>query len=1021
MREFTQAEFIRMFSVFPNGTFDFFLGSGASVQAGIPTGYSMTWAFKREIYCTETGINPVAMKDLQSEYTQTTLQSYFDAEYDTPTKGDPSEYAYYFQRCHPTSAAREAYIQNKVRGVKPSIGHLCLACLIKTGRVARVWTTNFDELVESGIKTLDPSFAFKVHSSANQKEAAFTADSTFPAVIKLHGDYRYDHILNTPEELQALESTMGQRFSEGLNDKGLVVIGYSGSDESIMSQLETAVENKSLRYGLIWMTRSTPLPPRVEQLMERACQISEMSCVVLIDGFDDILFQVYSALEDKERIIEELGNPIDKKLTPLFFSGCKADGFVKTNAFVSTAYPMYRSFETDINSWKQLRAITDSAKVPAALFSGKIYCFESDECIRKVFGDHVKSAIETERVSSVIQNRYDSIYTGLLYSLIEKSITSNSAIKKLSKNTYYDVTAKEVFRISYYVYDAIEVHLDLINGQYYLNIIPTVYLTGRTGNSLPFEEKKAIINAYMSILYNKKYNEKLSLWNKKLISKDRKIVFQYNGFEIVFNGISVSSSGRQRNSTWPEIKSHQYEEPPLQFSMNDNTKCTVNQLYGLTQFGPLDYSYAKPDAMPRMPIRLAVICPNEHLDLLIGHLNNLKAACAVVNSKEAFVRQYNGFENIFRRSLDIPTKADMNRCLVYPEQQILRISRDSYVAMIKRGIDKLATDSLSTDLVVIYIPKSFNKFREDTPGIGDFNLHDAVKLYAMDKGVKIQFIEEKSVRAADQCKVMWGLSTSIYAKANGILWQPNEVQENTAFIGVSYATSSSGINIGCSQLFDSTGAGMRMLMRKIVNPGFMGRKNPYMKADEARAMLGALRAQYYASTASTPLKRIVIHKTTPFTKEEIRGFTQAFEGIEDIELLQIQEMTSWRAIRFYSDINKGAYPYPIKRGTVCELDSNSFLLWTNGSVMHDEINPRGNYYKGGRGIPVPLYVRRFYGKGSGDTIVKEVLMLTKMNWNSGDSMYKTLPVTLDFAKVLSRMSKQTEALYDRAYDFRFFM
>lgn len=1021
MRFFTQAEFIRMFSVFPNSTFDFFLGSGASVQAGIPTGYSMTWAFKRDIYCTETGVNPGAMKDLQSEYTQSALQAYFDAQQETPTKGDPLEYAYYFQRCHPTSAAREIYIQNKVRGVKPSVGHLCLASLIMRGRVTRVWTTNFDELVESGIKTLEPSFAFKIHSSANQKEAAFTADSTFPAVIKLHGDYRYDHILNTPEELQALESTMGQRFSEGLNNKGLVVIGYSGSDESIMSQLEMAVENKSLRYGLIWMTRSTQLPPRVEQLMEHACQISEMSCVVQIDGFDDILFQLYSALENKERIIEELGNPTNQKLTPLYFSGCQADSFVKTNAFISIAYPMYRSFETDITSWKQLRAITDSAQVPAALFSGKIYCFESDECIRAVFGDHVKSAIKTEHVSSVIQNRYDSIYTGLLYSLIEKSLTSTSAIKKLSKNTYYDVTSKEVFRSSYYVYDAIEIQLELINGKYYLNILPTVYLTGRTGKALPLEEKKTIINAYMSSLYNQKYNEKLSSWNKKLISKDRKIVFQYNNFEIVFDGISVSSSGKQRNGKWPELKSHQYEEPPLQFSMDDRTKCTVNQLYGLTQFGPLDYSYAKPDTMPRTPIRLAVICPNEHVDSLIGHLNHLKTACAVVNNKEAFVRQYNGFENVFRRSLDVPMKEDTIRCLVYPEQQILRISRDSFVAMIKRGIDKLAADLLSTDLVVVYIPKSFNMFREDVPGAGDFNLHDAVKLYAMDKGVKVQFIEERSIRASDQCKVMWGLSTSIYAKANGILWQPSEVQDNTAFIGVSYATSSSGINIGCSQLFDSTGAGMRMLMRKIVNPGFMGRKNPYMKADEARAMLGALRAQYYASTASTPLTRIVIHKTTPFTKEEIRGFTQAFEGIEDIELLQIQEMTPWRAVRFYTDFNKGAYPYPIKRGTVCELDSNSFLLWTNGSVMHDDINPRGNYYKGGRGIPTPLYVKRFYGKGSGDTIVKEVLMLTKMNWNSGDSMYKTLPVTLDFAKVLSRMSKQTEALYDRAYDFRFFM
>ena len=1021
MRVFTQAEFVRMFSVFPNSTFDFFLGSGASVQAGIPTGYSMTWAFKRDIYCTETGVNLGAMKDLQSEHTQATLQAYFDAQQEAPVKGDPLEYAYYFQRCHPTSAARESYIQNKVRGIKPSIGHLCLASLIKAGRVTKVWTTNFDELVESGIKTLEPSFAFKVHSSANQKDASFTADSTFPAVIKLHGDYRYDHILNTPDELQALETIIGQRFSEGMKDKGLVVIGYSGSDESIMSQLETAVENKVLKYGLIWLTRSTQLSPRVEQLMERACQISEMSCVVQIDGFDDTLFQLYSTLEEKEDLIEERSNPIDHRLTPLYFSGHQADSFVKTNAFVSIAYPQYRSFETDINNWKQLKSITDSANVPAALFSGRIYCFESDETIRAVFGVHVKSAIETENVSSVIQNRYDSIYTGLLYSLIEKSITSNPTIKRFSKNTYYDVSTKTIYRGTYLAYDAIEVQLEFINSKYYLNILPTVYLTGKTEKPLSFEEKKVLINSYMSSLYNKQYNEKLAAWNKKLISKDKKIFFQYNGFEIVFDGIGVSSSGRQRNAQWPEIKSHQYDEPSLQFSMDDRSKHTVNQLYGLTQFGPLDYSYAKPQTMPRTAIRLAVICPTEHIDSLIGHLNRLKVVCPVVNNKEAFVRQYNGFENVFRRPLDVPMKDDISRCLVYSERQILRISRDAFVAMIKRGLDKFATNPLSTDLVVVYIPKSFNMFREDAAGAGDFNLHDAIKLYAMDKGVKVQFIEERSVRASDQCKVMWGLSTSIYAKANGILWQPSEVQDNTAFIGVSYATSSSGINIGCSQLFDSTGAGMRMLMRKIVNPGFMGRKNPYMKADEARAMLGALRAQYYASTASTPLKRIVIHKTTPFTTEEIKGFTQAFEGIEDIELLQIQEMTPWRAIRFYADIAKGAYPYPVKRGTVCELDFNSFLLWTNGSVMHDEINPQGNYYKGGRGIPVPLYVRRFYGRGSGDTIVREILMLTKMNWNSGDSMYKTLPVTLDFAKVLSRMSKQTEALYDRSYDFRFFM
>lgn len=74
-----------------------------------------------------------------------------------------------------------------------------------------------------------------------------------------------------------------------------------------------------------------------------------------------------------------------------------------------------------------------------------------------------------------------------------------------------------------------------------------------------------------------------------------------------------------------------------------------------------------------------------------------------------------------------------------------------------------------------------------------------------------------------------------------------------------------------------------------------------MKSDEARSMMSALRDQYYKCDPTNKLKRIVVHKTTPFTSEEIKGFTQALEGIDDIELLQIQEYAPWRAIRYDSN------------------------------------------------------------------------------------------------------------------------
>ena len=170
------------------------------------------------------------------------------------------------------------------------------------------------------------------------------------------------------------------------------------------------------------------------------------------------------------------------------------------------------------------------------------------------------------------------------------------------------------------------------------------------------------------------------------------------------------------------------------------------------------------------------------------------------------------------------------------------------------------------------------------------------------------------------------------------------------------------------------------------------------------------------------LKRVVIHKTTFFTKEEIEGITRGLSGIEDIELLQIQEFSPWRAIRFDSSDMKNVSLFPIQRGTVIQLDKDTFLIWTHEAVQNEELAGKNkNYYKGGRGIPAPLMVRRFLGKSDGATIVNEIMTLTKMNWNSGDSFYKILPVTLDFAKMLSRVAKQDVVMYDKPYDFRFFM
>ena len=360
----------------------------------------------------------------------------------------------------------------------------------------------------------------------------------------------------------------------------------------------------------------------------------------------------------------------------------------------------------------------------------------------------------------------------------------------------------------------------------------------------------------------------------------------------------------------------------------------------------------------------------------------------------------------------------INNCFVYDAIKIsLSFVDDNVIMNLLPTVHVLKSDESQLDRFSYQ-----SKMRELKNENVYFDLHDSLKIYCAGKGIVTQIIEERSVHTKnDMAKIMWGLSTAIYAKAIGKLWKPRITRYDTAYIGLSYVQSIKNdekISIGCSQLFDSEGNGMELYLRPLKDPQIIQR-NPYMRSGDACRLMNNLKRIYDESVPLHKLNRIVIHKTTHFTKEEMEGITKGLAGVDNIELLQIQEFSAWRAIRFQNDI---ATPFPIQRGTVIPLDKDTFLIWTHGSVQHDELaGKKLNYYKNGRGIPAPLLVKRFMGKSSALELVNEILMLTKMNWNSGDGLYKILPVTLDFAKALSRVAKQDLVIYDRPYDFRYFM
>ena len=232
----TQEQFIRNFSVMANGEVDFFLGAGASIASGIPTGGDLIWEFKRTLYCSECGISTEKYKDLALPSTRKMLQEYFDRKGGYPEQYAPEEYSFYFEQCYNDPLARKRFIESIVSARKPSIGYLCLAEAVAKGKVKNVWTTNFDPLLENALNQLYPINNVLVCSEAN-RDSIRSLNPQYPVIGKLHGDYRYDWLRNTESELQQLEEKLMEYAASQMAEKQLVVIGYSGNDESIMSFL----------------------------------------------------------------------------------------------------------------------------------------------------------------------------------------------------------------------------------------------------------------------------------------------------------------------------------------------------------------------------------------------------------------------------------------------------------------------------------------------------------------------------------------------------------------------------------------------------------------------------------------------------------------------------------------------------------------------------------------------------------------------------------------------------------------
>jgi hypothetical protein len=179
-------------------------------------------------------------------------------------------------------------------------------------------------------------------------------------------------------------------------------------------------------------------------------------------------------------------------------------------------------------------------------------------------------------------------------------------------------------------------------------------------------------------------------------------------------------------------------------------------------------------------------------------------------------------------------------------------------------------------------------------------------------------------------------------------------------------------------------------------------KSPHMTSEHAETLMIEIIEQFTSSTNAPP-SRVVVHKSSFFSEEELEGFSQAIGNIP-VDYVAISDRKEFRFLRGGN--------YPVLRGTMISLTQDTHFLYTHG------YSPRLRSYPGHH-IPDPLIIEH-HGDMESQTVCKEILGLTKLDWNT-TSFNKKLPITLAFSNRVGLILAEFPEDKEMRGHYRFYM
>jgi hypothetical protein len=298
----------------------------------------------------------------------------------------------------------------------------------------------------------------------------------------------------------------------------------------------------------------------------------------------------------------------------------------------------------------------------------------------------------------------------------------------------------------------------------------------------------------------------------------------------------------------------------------------------------------------------------------------------------------------------------------------------------------------------------FDELNEDAaPYRYEPHFRNQLKAVLLDSNTPTQVVRESTLapndflnkwgypsrRIGGASEVAWNLSSTAFYKSGARPWKVADVRPGVCYLGVVFKRddlAADGRWSSCgAQMFLDSGDGL--VFKGTGGPWYVEATNSYhLDRKAATALVDRAVSSYKDRTGEAP-RELFIHGKARFDSEEWGGFVSGAPKTTNGVGVRIRHAEDLRVYR--------PGEMALLRGLAYQRDERTAFLWAQGFI------PRLWTYPG-REVPKGLLVDICRGRADMRTVLKDVLALTKLNYNAcayGDGE----PVTLKFADAVGEI------------------